>query len=118
RGRNGEMGQGDPSGQHQGGLNRADGARYSVTPVPRMRPDDRLESPTTQAVIVTPPCMSASPRKRPSQIKMDPPLRAIRVLTHPRIRALPRHSSSRNWGGATDVDDEILLPRSRLGECP
>src|SRR5215831_4498698 len=50
--------------------------------------------------------------------RCDPPLRAIRVLTHPRIRALPRHSSSRYWGGATDVEDEILLPRSRVGECP
>jgi hypothetical protein len=45
-----------------------------------------------------------------------------RVLTHRRIRALPRHSSSRYWGGATDVEDETLLPRSRVGErlhaCP
>ena len=27
------------------------------------------------------------------------------------------HSSSRYWGGATDVD-ETLLPRSRVGEYP
>ena len=35
------MGQSDPRGRHQGGVIRAILAKYSVTPVQRMRPDHR-----------------------------------------------------------------------------
>ena len=38
--------------------------------------------------------------------------------TKHRVRALPYHSSSTCCGGATLVEDEIVLPRSRVGECP
>src|SRR6516225_10113766 len=36
------MGQGDPRRQHEGGVIRATSAKYSVTSVLRMRPDDPL----------------------------------------------------------------------------
>ena len=36
-----------------------------------------LGSSSTHAVEATRPCLSASPRKRPSQIRCDPPLRAM-----------------------------------------
>ena len=44
-------------------------------------------------------------------------LRLATRTTRP-VRVLPHHSSSRYLGGATDVEDETLLPRSRVRERP
>ena len=45
-----------------------------------------------------------------------PRLLRLATRTNRRVRALPHHSSSRYWGGVTFLDDEILLPRSRVRE--